>query len=141
MRVVIDEDIPASLTPLFGVGDHTVSHVEELGLKGKRNSELLAAISGTADILVTGDTNLGHQQNLKKFDLAVVLVRPPRLVVDQIVPLVPKVVDAFSTAKKHAVTTVGPPKKPRSKSKPPTAASKPAASKRATAKNPRRGRR
>ena len=68
MRVVIDEDIPASLTPRFRVGGHTANHVEDLGLKGKHNGVLLAAISGSADILVTGDTNLGHQQNLKKFD-------------------------------------------------------------------------
>lgn len=75
MRVVIDEDIPASLTPRFRAGGHTVNHVEDIGLKGKHNGVLLAAISDSADILVTGDTNLGHQQNLKKFDLAIILVR------------------------------------------------------------------
>jgi len=86
MRVVIDEDIPASLTPRFRSGGHTVDHVEDLGLKGTHNGVLLAAISGSADILVTGDANLGHQQNLKKFGLAIILVRPPRLIVDQIIP-------------------------------------------------------
>ena len=89
MRVVIDEDIPASLTPLFRSGGHSVQHVEELGLKGTHNGVLLAAISGSADIFVTGDANLGHQQNLDRFDLAIILVRPPRLVLDQIIPLVP----------------------------------------------------
>jgi predicted nuclease of predicted toxin-antitoxin system len=74
MKVVIDEDIPPSLTPRFRVGGHTVDHVEDIGLKSKHNSELLAAISGSADILVTGDTNLGYQQNLKHWDLAVILV-------------------------------------------------------------------
>ena len=127
MRVVIDEDIPASLTPRFRTAGDTVNHVEDIGLKGKRNGVLLAAISGSADVLVTGDTNLGHQQNLKKFDLAIILVRPPRLVVDQIIPLIPDVVAAFPTAKRHAVTTVGRPKVARSKPKPSTSpASKPA---------------
>jgi predicted nuclease of predicted toxin-antitoxin system len=110
MRVVIDEDIPASLPPRFRSGGHTVDHVEDLGLKGTHNGVLLAAISGSADILVTGDANLGHQQNLKKFGLAIILVRPPRLVVDQIIPLIPDVVAAFSTAKRNAVTTIGRPK-------------------------------
>jgi hypothetical protein len=64
---------------------------------------------------VTGDTNLGHQPDLRRFDLAIILVRPPRLVVDQIVPLIPEVVAAFATASKHAVTTVGRPKAPRRK--------------------------
>jgi predicted nuclease of predicted toxin-antitoxin system len=79
MRVLVDEDIPAALTPLFRSGGDTVSHVEDLGLKGTRNGVLLAAISGSADVLVTGDANLGHQQNLAKFDLAIILVRPSRL--------------------------------------------------------------
>lgn len=125
MRVVIDEDIPASLTPRSRVGDHTVNHVEDLGLKGKHNGVLLAAISGTADILVTGDTNLGHQQNLKKFDLAIILVRPSRLVVDQIIPLVPDVIAAFATAKRHAVTTIGRPKVAKSAAKPASTAKPP----------------
>ena len=109
MRVVIDEDIPASLTSRFRTGGHTVSHVEDIGLKGMHNGALLAAISGAADILVTGDTNLGHQQNLKKFDLAIIVVRPPRLVVNQIIPLIAEVA-AFGTAMRHAVTTIGQPK-------------------------------
>jgi predicted nuclease of predicted toxin-antitoxin system len=122
VRVVIDEDIPASLTPRFRVGGHTANHVEDLGLKGKHNGVLLAAISGSADILVTGDTNLGHQQNLKKFDIAVILVRPSRLVVDQIIPLIPDVIAAFATAKRHAVTTIGRPKVAKSATKPAPAA-------------------
>ena len=119
MRFVIDEDFPASLTSRLRAGGHTVNHVEDLGLKGKHNSVLLAAISGSADVLVTGDTNLGHQQNLRQFDLAIILVRPPRPVVDQIIPLIPDVIAAFVTAKQHAVTTIGRPKVPRSKSKAP----------------------
>lgn len=121
MRVVIDEDIPASLTWRFRAGGDIVNHVEDLGLKGKQNGLLLAAISGSADVLVTGDTSLGHQQNLKSFDLAIILVRPPRLVVDQIIPLIPEAVAAFATAKRHAVTTIGRPKVPRSRPKPPPA--------------------
>lgn len=129
MRVVIDEDIPASLTPRFRASGDTVNHVEDIGLKGKHNGVLLAAISGSADVLVTGDTNLGHQQNLNKFDLAIILMRPARLVVDQIVPLIPETVSAFSTAKRHAVTTIGRPKVARSTPSP--ASTKPAPKKRA----------
>jgi predicted nuclease of predicted toxin-antitoxin system len=115
MRVVIDEDIPTSLTSRFATAGDTVNHVEDLGLRGKYNGVLLAAISGSPNILVTGDTNLGHQQNLEKFDLAIILIRPPRLVVDQIISLIPEVVAAFATAKPHAVTTIGrSPKVPRS---------------------------
>lgn len=115
MRIVIDEDTPNELTPLFRAPGHSVQHVEEIGLKGKRNSVLLAALSGSADVLVTGDTNLGHQQNLRKFDLAVILIHPRLLVVEQIVPLIPLAIAAYPTARKHAVTTIGLPEKPRRK--------------------------
>ncbi len=118
MRIVIDEDIPNELTPLCRGPGLVVKHVEDLGLKGKKNGELPTALSGNYDILVTGDTNLQHQQNPRAFDLAVVLIHPRRLVVDQIKPLIPRAVAAFPAARKHAVTTIGvaqtPQRKPRS---------------------------
>jgi predicted nuclease of predicted toxin-antitoxin system len=112
MRVVIDEDIPAGLTLRFRARGHSVSHVDEIGLKGTQNGALLAAISGSVDILVTGDTSLGHQQNLKEFDLAIIVIRPSRLVIDQIIPLIPQVIAAYETAPKHEVTTIGRPTTP-----------------------------
>jgi predicted nuclease of predicted toxin-antitoxin system len=110
VRVVIDEDIPKELTPLFRHAGHVADHVEDIGLKGVKNSELLRAVTGRYDILVTGDTNLEHQQNLSGFDLAVVLIHPQRLVIEQIEPLIPLAVAAFATAPKRAVTTIGVPK-------------------------------
>ena len=110
MRIVVDEDIPKELTPLFRGPGFLVEHVEDIWLKGKKNSVLLAALSGNCDILVTGDTNLGHQQNLREFDLAIVLIHPQRLVVEQIKPLIQVALAAFPTVRKHAVTTIGVPK-------------------------------
>lgn len=120
MRIVIDEDIPRELTPLFGGPDLYVQHVEEIGLKGTKNGDLLTALSSTCDVFVTGDTNLGHQQNLGRYDLAIVLLRPERLVLDQIKPLIPLAVAAFPAAPKHAVTTIGVARQParRSAAKP-----------------------
>lgn len=109
MRIVIDEDIPRELTLLFGAAGHTVVHVEDLGLKGMRNGDLLAAISETADVFVTGDTNLGHQQNLRRFDVAIILIHPQLLVIDRIRELIPAAIEAYATARKHAVTVVGTP--------------------------------
>jgi predicted nuclease of predicted toxin-antitoxin system len=114
MRIAIDEDIPNELTPLFRGPGLVVEHVQDLGLTGRKNGELLAALSGNCDVLVTGDTNLQHQQNLDNFDLAVVLIHPRRLVINQIKPLIPRAVAAFATATKHAVTTIGVAKTPRS---------------------------
>jgi hypothetical protein len=74
VRIVIDEDIPSELVPLFRGANLEVQHVEGIGLKGqKKNGALLSALSGTCDIFVTGDTNLEHQQNPATYDLAIVL--------------------------------------------------------------------
>ena len=107
MRIVIDEDIPRELAPLFGGPGLDVRHVEDIGFRGMQNGALLAALSTACDVFVTGDTNIEHQQNLAKYDLAIVVIHPQRLVVDQIKPLIPLAVAAFPTARKHAVTTIG----------------------------------
>jgi hypothetical protein len=88
VRIVIDEDIPRELAPLFGGPGLDVRHVEDLGFKGMRNGDLLAALSETCDVFVTGDTNLQHQQNLARYDLAIVVLHPQRLVIDQIKALI-----------------------------------------------------
>jgi len=110
MRVVIDEDIPKEFTPLFERPGLLVDHVEDIGLKGTKNGVLLAALSANCDILVTGDTNVGYQPNLDKFDLAIVLIHPRRLVIEQITPLIQAAVAAFPAARKHAVTVIGLPR-------------------------------
>lgn len=125
MRVVIDEDIPDELTPLFRGPGLVVQHVEDIGLKGTKNGLLLATLSGNCDIFVTGDTNLGHQQDLHRFDLAIVLIHPQRLVVEQIKPLIPLAVAAFPAARKHAVTTIGVPKGTRRMPRPAASKRKP----------------
>jgi hypothetical protein len=106
VRIVIDEDIPRELAPLFGGPGLHVRHVEDLGFRGMRNGDLLAALSETCDVFVTGDTNLQHQQNLARYDLAIVVLHPQRLVIDQIKPLIPLAIAAFATAPKHAVVMI-----------------------------------
>lgn len=59
------------LAPLFGGPGLDVRHVEDIGFKGMQNGALLAALSTACDVFVTGDTNIEHQQNLAKYDLAI----------------------------------------------------------------------
>ena len=107
MRIVIDEDIPRELAPLFGGPGLEVLHVEDLGFKGMRNGDLLTALSTTCDVFITGDTKLQYQQNLARYDLAIVVLHPHRLVISQIKPLIPLAIASFATAPRHAVTTIG----------------------------------
>jgi hypothetical protein len=109
VRVILDEDIPRELAFEFAATGHVVSHVEDLGFKGLRNSDLLRAIAGTVDVFVTGDTHLGHQQDLRGLGFAIVLLHPDRLVIEQVRALIPLAIIAFETAAPGEVTTVGKP--------------------------------
>lgn len=108
MRILLDEDLPRALGPHLRKGGHEVAHVDGLGWKGVKNSELLRRASGAYDILLTGDTNMPSQQNLARFDLAIVQLRPRRKVIDQLVALVPRALAAIPTAPRGALTVITP---------------------------------
>gem|GEM_PF-5172859 len=55
-----------------------VSTIDDAGFKGLKNGELLAAASGEFDVLVTVDQNLRFQQNIKSFDIAILVLRAVR---------------------------------------------------------------
>ena len=54
---------------------HEVVTVAEAGWAGKSNDELLGLAEQKFDVLVSTDKGIPHQQNLSRFDLAVVLLR------------------------------------------------------------------
>ncbi|MBA2489527.1 MAG: hypothetical protein H0V36_09475 [Chloroflexi bacterium] len=58
-------------------------------------------ISGTYDVLVTGDANMAHQQDLARFDVAIVQLQPRLKVIGQLVPLIPQALLALSDAPRH----------------------------------------
>lgn len=108
MKLILDEDLPRDLLAQFQEGVHEAVHVEDLGWKGVRNSELLSRVSGQYDVLVTGDTNMRHQQNLARYDVAVVVLQPRLKVLDQLVELVPRTLAALADAPRGEATVIGP---------------------------------
>ena len=73
MRVLLDENVDRRLKQAFGE-QHEVSTVPERGWAGKKNSELLEAAGKEFDAFVTTDRGIPYQQNLSRFDLAVVVL-------------------------------------------------------------------
>jgi hypothetical protein len=53
---------------------HGARTVPEMGWAGKQNGELLALASDQFDVFLTSDRSLSFQQNLNKFDIAVVVL-------------------------------------------------------------------
>ncbi len=96
MKILLDENLPKPLARIFA--QHSVSTVQEEGLAGTRNGDLLAQAEGKFDVFLTADKNLRYQQNLSGRTIAIVEVPTNRLpllrsifariivVVDQIKP-------------------------------------------------------
>lgn len=95
MKVLLDECLPKKLKR--EVDAEVVKTVPEAGWASKKNGELLRLAEASFDVLLTNDQNIEHQQNLKRFDLAfVVLVAQTNDIVD-LLPLMPAANNALKT--------------------------------------------
>ncbi len=71
MRILFDECVPRPLR--IDLSQHEIRTIREQGWAGKQNGELLALMSGAGfEVLLTADQNLRFQQNMSKFNVAVV---------------------------------------------------------------------
>lgn len=72
MRILLDECLPARLKrDLVG---HDARTVPEMGWASKQNGELLRLAEGEFDVFLTVDRNLSFQQDLARFNIAVVVM-------------------------------------------------------------------
>ncbi len=90
MRVLLDENVDRRLKREFAEG-HEVVTVAEAGWAGKKNGELLRLAERRFDVLLSTDKGIPHQQNLSRFDLAVILLRARSNAHEDLAPLMDEV--------------------------------------------------
>jgi predicted nuclease of predicted toxin-antitoxin system len=72
VRILLDECLPKRLKrDLVG---HEARTVPEMGWASKKNGELLALAEGGFDVFLTVDRNLSFQQDIARFNVAVVVL-------------------------------------------------------------------
>ena len=72
MRILLDECLPKRLKrDLVG---HDARTVPEMGWASMRNGELLTLAEADFDVFLTVDRNLSFQQDVSRFDVAVVVL-------------------------------------------------------------------
>ena len=104
MRVLLDECLPRRLKrELTG---HEIRTAPDMGWASKRNGELLTLAVGQFDVFLTADRNLSYQQDLSSFDIAVVVLVARSNRLDDLRPLVPRVLEMLPMAKRRAVTRI-----------------------------------
>lgn len=104
MRVLLDECVDRRLAREFA--GHEVSTVPEMGWAATRNGDLLALAAGKFDVFVTVDRNLSFQQNLPRFDIAVMMLCAHTNRLHDLLPLMPKVLQALPTVRRGEVVRV-----------------------------------
>ena len=76
VRVLLDENIPKALRKALGGFD--VSTVQYMGWAGLKNGELLSAAEAAGfDVFVTGDKTVQFEQNMSRWQIAVVSLSAP----------------------------------------------------------------
>ena len=105
MNVLLDECVPARLARLLE--RHSVATVPKRGWGGIKNGDLLRLVEKEYDVFVTVDRKVSVEQDLTKFDIAVVLIRARSNRLEDIRPLVPELLQTLDSVTPKALITVG----------------------------------
>ena len=105
MRVLLDEQLPRQLAGyLLG---HDVRTVQQQSWAGLKNGALLTEAEAAGfSVLVTGDQNLEHQQNLTKRKLGVVVLQAASNALEDLLPVVAAALAAIDSVQPGQVIRV-----------------------------------
>lgn len=98
VRVLLDEMLDRRLKRLLPRDVETVT-VRERGWGSKENGELLGLAQEEFDVLLTADRGIPHQQDLSRFDLAVVVLEAKSNTIEDLAPLFPKATEALRSSR------------------------------------------
>lgn len=104
MKLLLDECVPQRLKDDFP--DHDVYTAESAGLQGVKNGALLRAAAARFDVLITVDQKMRFQQNLQRFDLAVIVLKARPCRYPELKPLAPKVLEVLEEIKAGEVIEI-----------------------------------
>ena len=105
MRVLLDECLPRKLQR--DLAGHDARTVPEMGWASKENGDLLGLAAGHFDVFLTVDLNLSYQQDMRRFNISVVVLvaRGNRLA--DLGPLMPQVLEVFAEIRPGQLLRVG----------------------------------
>ena len=105
MRVLIDECLNFRLKA--HIPGHDVWTVKEMGWAGKKNGELLREMANSSfEVLLTVDKSIPFQQNIQKSGVALLLLKPGKNELKELMPLIPTVLAALQTIKAGEVVEI-----------------------------------
>jgi len=105
LRILLDECVDRRLTD--HIKDYTVRTVPEMGWSGLGNGDLLSRAQSEFDVFLTTDRNLSYQQNLSRFAVAIAVIHAPTNRLDDLIPLIPALLEALPTMPPGTSTVIG----------------------------------
>ncbi|MFN0048437.1 MAG: DUF5615 family PIN-like protein [Cytophagales bacterium] len=106
MRILLDECVTQKIK--YRISEYEVHSVTEMSWNGIKNGDLMKlAIENGFDILLTIDKNLEFQQNLKSYNIAIVVFDVEKSKFEYLNELLPKFkeqIDSFSKGKAYRIT-------------------------------------
>jgi predicted nuclease of predicted toxin-antitoxin system len=75
MKILIDECVPAGLSPVLRQRGYECDTVRDAGYGSKKNGELLRLAEGKWDVFLTIDKNIKYQQNVSGRKIAILILR------------------------------------------------------------------
>jgi len=106
MNILLDENLPLKLVQEFP-GKYLVKTVKSLGWQGLKNGALLKkAIKYPFDVFITMDKNIRHQQNLKIYDIKIILLFAVDNTYESLTPLADKVIKHLNSGLRKKITEI-----------------------------------
>jgi hypothetical protein len=105
VKLLLDECIDRRLSR--DLAGHDVKTVPQMGWAGIKNGELLILAEKEFDVFITVDRNLSFQQNIPKFNIAVLVLHASSNRLADLKPLAPKMLSMMPTLKKGEAEHVG----------------------------------
>jgi hypothetical protein len=105
VRLLLDECIDRRLAK--DLAGYDVKTVPQMGWAGIKNGELLTLAEKDFDVFITVDRNLSFQQNLPKFNIAVLVLHALSNRLADLRPLAPKILETLPTLTKGQAEHIG----------------------------------
>ena len=106
MKLLLDENLPHDLRHFLP--GHDVFTVGYMQWAGVRNGELLnRAASAGFDAMISLDAGLEHQHNLGSLPIAILLLNAPSNTLNDLMPLIPALLDALVKLRPKTLVNVG----------------------------------
>ncbi|MEO8664236.1 MAG: hypothetical protein ABI462_01975 [Ignavibacteria bacterium] len=88
MKILLDEIVNKKIKKFLS--EFQVFTVREMNWLGKTNGDLISqAVEDKFETIISNDTNLKFQQNLKKFDIYFIVIKTIDNNIESILPLIP----------------------------------------------------